>query len=31
MVIRRINQLREYAATTEYKNLQASMNRNLAS
>jgi Zn-dependent protease with chaperone function len=31
MVIRRINQLREYAATSDYKNLQASMNRNLAS
>jgi Zn-dependent protease with chaperone function len=31
MVIRRINQLREYAATSEYKNLQASMNRNLVS
>ena len=31
MVIRRINQLREYAVTSEYKNLQASMNRNLAS
>jgi Zn-dependent protease with chaperone function len=31
MVIRRVNQLREYSATSDYKNLQASMNRNLAS
>jgi len=30
MVIRRINQLREYAASPAYKNLQAAMNKNLS-